>query len=45
MYAKEYISNLDIEGRECFVDESNEFADDEVLGKGKKVTLTSIQYE
>ena len=45
LYAKEYILNPNIGGREHFVDESNEFADEEALGKGKKVMLTSTQYE
>ena len=45
MYAKEYIPNPGIGGRECFVDESNGFADEKALGKGRAVTLTSTQYE
>ena len=45
LYAKEYIPNPSIGGCECFVDEANDFADEEALGKGRPITLTSTQYE
>ena len=45
IYAKEYIPNPANRTRECFVDESEGFADEEALGNGKSVTLTSVQYE
>lgn len=49
LFAREYMPNPGISGfgpcRERFVDELDEFANEEALGKGKRVKLTSLQYE
>ena len=49
MFAREYMPNPGIgsfnHSRERFVDEYDEFADEEALGNGKKVKLSNIQHE
>jgi hypothetical protein len=49
LFACEYMPNPSIGSfntcRERFIDESDEFADEEALGKGKGVKLTNMQYE
>lgn len=49
LYASEYMPNPGFRSynsrRERFIGESDEFVDDTSLGKGKRVTLTHVQYE
>lgn len=49
LFAREYMPSPDIGSfnpcRERFIDESDEFADEEALGNGKKVKLSHLQYE
>lgn len=41
LYAKQYMSKK----KDVVIDDFDEFVEDKSLGKGKRVTLTSIQYE